>query len=1244
MAVQVSAQKTVAFSLPYIGKTFQDLASGLAGRDGYLGGGAASDDGVTISISAFTFLQRGIVAAAAAATGIPVPTGTSWFIVASCPDDHPDSGVLLTVTADLAATTSGVVIAFKSGGKWQNPNTVDIAGAAARSSESGPEAGWEVRPVLDNTGVVTAVNVFKGLAVDADGDRRLVPYDATSGNGGLAAALTPVRSHPTRYRTDLAVLRQVERYTASVQHIMGPTGTDTVTPVTLQTVGTPSRAGYFAARGGGLADQWWAWKNGTALRIQAGPAGEGFAAATLLNAAGAIGETWILGQRSADSAIVVLYVDGLLLKMVSFNAATGVQVNAPVTVANTAAQISHVRAVLDGNNTAHITFENDEATQQVYYTSCSIVTGTFGTPAVSPRIVAGAATGTNDTWPSIGIDRRGNVTIAYIQGAGANTFGDLVVATIQGGATQQRTVYAANTEVGVDTKTFTTPERDPGGNGFANVPFASVQQPTVIVTPYDEVYVTLLATAFAGVTYILLWNEDFHEHHGSAMLNIAPELTGATYAALSAVAGEQGEILVAAKEVAPGNVTEMVWWTLNPRPLDTGRIGLSLVRLAPDTIDGRVETSGFTDLLLSRGPTGGFVVNYVLATDILTADINTLFEETLAPHPRDIVLGSWVVPPGTGATISGTSKTFDVFNTRPKRMNQPFLVGDGGVYQGYSSLHQAALEAARSFSEIILRPGRHALSGALTVYGRMRGESRAVLVGQSAIILGASIVAGVVTVVGNIVSSANPAYLTFPPGSIVDLNVSGKHTVLRNLGYDANTATYRLIVDNNAGGAPNGATASLYHGGLELTNITLIDENIAAFVSGLIYVKSGYKAVVRDVRLEAKGSVLIENCIAPTIEGLDLTGLANAATDDALQLSGGDGALVIGARIKDGVGRIKILATCQNPHLIGCHSDGLDGTKTVYSVDGGRTTLAQLTSCTGTLAGDATMVLNARALIDNTYGDPARQLLELVGAPAQAAPLVKLAGVWGTELGSQTVIDGAGEFGATGDHFFDDFYEFNGDQLWTTAVAGDGYVQTANANFSDPVQGAAAHHVVNLGFLAAGAVDCVATLKTNYNIGAWGDRPLFRARMQFGNLTDANLLHVAGAFAVGDNNGHAYFVHDPGNELGLGASNQLRFVLVNDTNVKSSALTGFTPTAGQYYWLWIGYKSATEAHWGISSDLSSSFLASGTLAVGGGVVRTDDFGLRMEIDTVNPMGIGVGVNKTITIDAVHYRSSTRRVS
>lgn len=1249
MAVTAAATKTVSFNAPYSGRTFQLAYEQLIGRDGYLAGGETSDDGSLVTTQIVTLVQRGIIATTKAATAaIPVPTATEpWFLVASIPDDDPASGVLITATADLNSALNAVVIAFKANGRWRNPRPVHAAAAAEHPGEVGIEQDVEIDEVLDGSNNVTAISVYKGEVLDPDGVRRKLGFGPTTNNSAKVASLTPLRPHSTWHREDFALLRQTEEIGGSVVLAMGTARGDLDSVFTnLDTVTAPAkRGGYFGRRGGSVGQQWWAWGDTTSLFIQGGPAGEAFAATSLLTGAGNINTTFIPGQRAADSAVILLYVDNLNLRIVSFNPTTGAQINAPVNLVADGGAVSHVKAVLDRNETLHITYEHDEATQQIYYMTCSIASLTFGAVGVSSRIVAGAATGTNDTWPSIGIDRKGVVTIAYIKGTGTNEHGDLIVATIEQGTTTASNLIEAADEVGIDLfvpatdlDTTSVHVSEHSGVGAVATAFLNLRRTAVVVTPHDEVLVfTLGLSTGTDVDYLLLHRPGFLEAHGFELINVLQRLTtGRSFTGLAAYAGELGETILGLKSTEAGNTTRLYAVLLGPDPMVSGRLGGKSLQMNIE-IESVVETSGFTDLLIGSGAGGSVVMNYVetLTTKTVEFPVGRL---SFAPHPRDICLGSWVVPPGAGAAPDGDSPQFEIFNTRPKRMNYPFLVGDGGDFQGFGSIYEAARQARRSNSDIVVRTGIYQLvAGNVQFMGGVRGDGRVVFRGTSSLIFGTGF-DDAVTVAGNVVAATVINWSRLRAGSVIDLDTSGKHTVIRNLGYHPGSGTYRVVVADNATGAPVGTNAVAYFAGLALENVTIAGED-----TGTVVFTNGYQPRLRDLRFDGQTILSMANCLDAVLENLDFS-LIDAGGFDAVTLTGGDGCLASRLKFADGQSHIRIENDEQNPKLLYCSSDGADPTETVYNIAGSRTTPVLLLSCTGRVTGDAFTQLNPVTVIDaRTDGTPGNPLMKMFGHNLQTTSLLQIQGRWGAELGTQSAIDAIGDFchSGNGDWHLEDFYQFSNGGLWALTRDGTrGRFQTVNTDFCEDEGGGALaaldNHVVSLSTIVSNEPPSWARLISLYPITSWTNKPVMRFRVRFVDAgTDEGIMRRLGGSI-------AYFSYDPQGREST-PSNEVKIFLVNDSAVETEVLTGFEPD-DNYYWYWIAYKSATEAWWGISDSMDGGFLAAGSIAVGAGVVETDPFTIRFETDRDGLGGPVATSNAEFLVDAVGWRTGIRQAT
>lgn len=963
MTITAAAGKNPSFKSPYTGRTLQEIVEVILGRDGYLSGGSIADNGSTITIQPVSFVQRGIICTTkAAATGLAVPSlAEPWFLVASTPDDDPDSGVRFSVTTDLAAASSAVIVGYKSNGKWTNLPPINVVEAATDSAVSSLESLGGVREVRDASLNVTSVMALKGSIVEPTGKHRSLP--AVGSNSAGAGSVTPAPPNPNAPRTDHIVLRQREQYTPELVHVIGGAISNSPAALTLVASATATRASYFAKRGGAVDEQWWAWGDGSALKIKGGPGGEAFATATLLSGAGTVTDTWIAGQRASDGAVILLYVDGTNLKMVSFNPATGAQVDAPVALESLSNQILRPRAVLDSSERLHVTFQRIITTQQVYYARYAVVTGSdFGDADVSPRIVAGVDSGTNDTWPSIAVARDGTVTVAYSKGTGTNQHGDLMVATIdQSGNTTNLHLILAATDVAID----------PGdgiveGSGAVSTAFLNFRRPIVVVTPHDEVYVFVLGLSTGtDVDYLLVHSPDFSASHGFDLINAFGQFeTGFSATALSAAAGEQGEVYLAYKLTGAANATKIHELTLNTGLLDGGYTGGPSYLHSEEFVD-TTESSGSTDINVRPGPLGDFIVNYMLGTSVTSSQRSPLSRLSPAHHPNDIYFGSWTVPAGTGATLEADDKKFEIFNTRPKKMNYPFLVGNGGDYQGYSALHDA-LEQARPFGgDVVVRPGRHHMLAAGLLYSGVSiiGEGRAILVADNedgALIAGSNSALSLdVTVSGSVVSSEDANFLRAKPGDIVwFIDENRYHTVLRNLGYDSIAEEFKILLEDDATGAPDAGaeSMSIYSSGNRIENLTIVGNQVPA-----INLLNCYQAVIRNIRFEGSPAAVagenfmlsVYNCHQPLLDGMDFTGMKTVQADILVQLEQGNGAVIRAARFADGKGVLAVDSSCKNVHLVGCSSDGADATKVIYDFGVTRDTPVFMTNCEGRISGGA---------------------------------------------------------------------------------------------------------------------------------------------------------------------------------------------------------------------------------------------------------------------------------------------------
>ena len=963
----VAASKTISFRSPYTGATFQGFSGLLVGRDGYISGGQTTDDGVTITVEPTTFVQRGLVVSSLADAAIPVPVAAEpWFVIAATPDDDPDSGALFTVTTDLAMAAASVVVATRANGAWVNPSAVNIAGAAERASDAGGEVDLGIYDVKSIGGSVNSIAAYKGLVVDPSGRRVRLRND--SANSARALSATPPRPNIWFDRDDHVVLRQVEPFSAEMKTVIGGAIGASAAAITLDSGAGVTGASFFAKRGGSVAEQWWAWGNAADLNIKGGPAGEAFGVTTLLSGT-SISQTWVAGQRASDSAVVVLYVDDLDLRMVSFNATTGVQIDAPVTLESLPGQTSHVRATLDKNERLHVVFEHDEGPRhQVYYTKVGIaLSPLFGVADVTPRIVNGSDSGLNDTWPSIGVDRKGAAFVAHIRGAGFDEFGDLVVVSLDPeGDPVTEDVVSASGDIGIDDGdigpfgTIAFP-----GRGAVQTPMDNLRQASVVVTPHDEIYVFTIGYTAGLRRFVLAYGPGFDLEHGSKALNVLPRLVDNDYGyvTLAADAGEAGEIFLALKrEDLVSTETTLEAVTLPTPLLTSGRMSTPLWK---EGIDLAGSVDAFDNLHVRRGPTGEFVVSYRLGTAGKTRQcaaygspaaggLGLLTWPIPQRHPKDLYLGTWSVPKDSAAVIDGFGKRFQIFNARPKKMNYPVLVGQNGDYQGFNSIAEAWTAVShQGGGEVVLRSGIHRAPSGLNLYGggvSVRGEGSAVVIAESADGFGTTggFSGGcTVSVSGNVVAETLGDDLkVVRAGDVIELDTSGRHAVLRNLGRDVSGFTALLLEDNDSG-APVGTTAWHYASGVRFENLDIRLLVSAPTAWGIL---AANRPILRNVTLSGPttGGIVFNECLDLLIDGLDLRDVVNTDADNSLFIDDSPGGVIRGVRLADGKGKLE-LANTEHLTLIDCTTDGADPTKVIYNILN-RTTPLLMTNCSGRIS------------------------------------------------------------------------------------------------------------------------------------------------------------------------------------------------------------------------------------------------------------------------------------------------------
>lgn len=960
MSINVSSvKKTVSFRSPYTGKTFQEFAEHTFGRSGYLSGGAASDSGGFITIQPVKFVQDGIIAeslAVGSSLAVPAATGV-WYVVASISDDDPNTGITFTATADKLLASTGIVVAFKANGRWRNPPGIGMESARINKADSGLEHGFGIREVHDAAGLVTSVDVYRGTLTDGSGDRVDVPH--ATGSSSVALSITPARPHPDMDRNDHVVLRKRDDGSSSLEYLIGGCLSVAPAPVVLQAAAGVTRPSQFAVRGGTIDQQWWAWSEGSNLRIKAGTS----PAATLLVAGSAISETWVVGLRT-NGHVIILYVAGTDLYAVAMTQAGAIS-GAATLVEALGNQISHVRGTIDSYGNVNCVFQHYTGVEeQIYFSRFIGEVANFGSSIKAPTIITsgGTTTGNNETWPSMAVDSKGQVTIANIQGTGSNEYGELVITRLTevGDFVSREVIYAA-TDVGVDPLNFSME----GGTEHVQTAMLDLRKTAVVVTPHDEVYYFTLGKSVAShVDYVLAGTPTIQAESGHKLVSVNGRITDTSKSlnSVAAAAGPQGEVTFVYQNSGAANAVETWFATIAPKGLQDGRRGASGL-LALYIVESGTDSTGFVDLHAAQGVLGEIIVGWMWGTSATCAAIPPLTILAASTHPMDTYIGGWSVPKAASATLDGRGKGFGVFATRPKRMNYPFLVGSGGRYSGYNAISDAVLAAGGTsgFSvneafggEIVIRPGSYPLNRRISIRGgiSIRGEGRAVLISQNS--SGAFLVyapsVGAPTITGladsTLVESTSGGLAELRPGDVLSF-ASGFHVVVRQLGYQEASAKYQVVVD----GAASGGFQAAYVGGFRLENLTILTEDNP---NHAVYLENCYQPVLRNLcvkGLAANAVIGIENCIEGLLDSIDARE-ANADATNAIEVANGSGTTLRNISLADDKGLISIASTAQDIHLIGCKGDNTNPAKVVYSIAGGRSTPVYMSSCEGAVSGD----------------------------------------------------------------------------------------------------------------------------------------------------------------------------------------------------------------------------------------------------------------------------------------------------
>lgn len=744
--------KTVSFRSPYIGRTFQRLTQLIQGSDGYLAGGLVTDNGVNVTVGAFSFAQFGVVVEEADATVLPVPTVPEpWFVLAATPDDEPESGVTVVATGDIAQLLDGdVLIAYKSNGAWKNPRSISIDAVRRQTAvESGAEEGFQPFPVTTGAdpASITDIRLSRGLVVDPHGSRRELENpaeDPVAAFGAEGLGLVRDGVGVGLFRSDYAVLRQNEDGTGSIVHVYGnaqgqggaigdnPLDEYEQVPATvLSATGTlPSSFGRRGDR-----SHWHCWGDGNQLKINGfHQTGGAIASTTVLTGSGSAVHSVAIAGQNSDNDLIVVYSDTSgtqdVLQVVRVNPSTGAIVGSASGIATSEDPGGFVRtkAVMGPGDVIHIVTQEDLSRvapdQVVRYFKISAAAATFGTSAgTTPDLDLG----TNDTYPSIGLDRRGHAHIAYTRGSGGNEYGELRYVEIDELGVVARTISA----------TIFAGNADPyAPGGVDTVSFDYVLKPSLVVTPHDEVYVFSLGYLTAGgqtevVVFSPTFSDRFAGHHQLQLSQLFGPEASDTKTAIAAIADDHGGFIVGVSEDSLG----LLFARLDTKIAPDGVVGRSYLEASGVAGGSMVDSglTGLTDLRLASSGIGGALWGYLDGSTPkgrVTGQMSVGRRPTA--HPNDVYLATFEggAPPYLDLTeATPDEQWFRAATLRPKQGGHTIVVGDGGDYAGSLGLVHAIGEASMTGAEVVVKGGGYVSGRPLVVPGGMkiRGERTAKL-------------------------------------------------------------------------------------------------------------------------------------------------------------------------------------------------------------------------------------------------------------------------------------------------------------------------------------------------------------------------------------------------------------------------------------------------------------------------------------------------------------------------------------
>lgn len=875
--------KTASFDSPYVGGTFQELTKRIFGGDGYLDGAAASDDGSTITIQPYRFVQNGIVVGQSLPTTVALPSGVGpIFVLAATPDDHVASGVSLTATNVASELSGGVPIAYRANGHWLNPMSLTVLAAGHDSAaEVGKELGFEVvTPAAD----IAEIWLKGGSVVGPDGRRHVLHNPMFSSGGvstpGVLASFVPEKPPGEDYnRTDYLVYRQRDSLVGEVVLVTGAAqGISATPPAGVIVVETGTKPSVFHKQFGSSVEFWCAWGLGAALRLRIGASPY----ATVITGTGNISDVEIVGQRASDNSLIITYVERAAassLKLVALNPTNGAIINGPTTITSLTGTLQNVQAIaIWGEQVAAVvqhTGPGAAPNQQIYWTTVSYAASTFGTPAITPRLVNGVGSAKNDTWPSIGVEAGKRLFhIAYVTGNSSDEFGELRHVIYDAtGTVVSRTTHST---YGYDSDLST---RSVGG--VIQASYSSIMKPQIVVTPHDDVYIFCAGKASGGGFWdrLMVFSPQFPQQFGGLAVieagNFSASLGSIT--ALAVGASQQGELLVTLGLV--GGIQLLRFDTELGRH---GRIHRALLE------SNELGTTGaVVDMSLTPFMRGTWVVTFAHSGSAKIIETYGRFSGgSPRPHSKDVYLAGWDID-GEADAESIPRATFGLFNTRSKKMSHQILVGDGGDYVGYSGLSDALVHANRVGGDIVIRGGFYKANEQLKIASgvSVRGEGLVQISVVNQITGGAITVGGIgrksiAGIAGGKITLSNVGNeLEFVrPGDFVEVGTTF-HRVKRIL---SPTEVY-------IGGSLSGATATFYACSNVLENLEIY--RYADADHAHVIVERAYHAHVRNVKatghVDGGAAIIGRYCRESTFELVDTSELQCSYGNVGLHLTGG---------------------------------------------------------------------------------------------------------------------------------------------------------------------------------------------------------------------------------------------------------------------------------------------------------------------------------------------------------------------